>query len=282
MAVILKNGFTCHTTQIVPADEPKLTSILVLNLMPDKQTTEAQLLSLCAELDEPISLTFMYTKTHHWRHGDQGKLAETYVSLDDVKDQHFNGLLVTGAPVETIPFEAVDYWDEFKAIRDWATEHTDYQLFTCWAAQAALYTDFNIPKVDLTHKIFGVYENQLATTELPQWFQIPQSRFSRVDRKVVANASGLDVLGDNEITGPFLLQGADKHSLYVLGHPEYGQDTLSGEYYRDLQKGISVQKPINISLTAPQLSYAHWRSCSRYLYESWIKQSFISKEKSYL
>ncbi|MFD1672083.1 homoserine O-succinyltransferase [Agrilactobacillus yilanensis] len=279
MTVFCTNGFNKKTNRILPLNKKQATSILVLNLMPDKQTTETQLSNLCNELNRPISLTFMYPKTHCWHHGDQTSLAKNYVTLDQIKDQYFDSLLVTGAPLERLDFNEIDFWQEFIAIRHWAQSHTQTQLFTCWAAQAALFVDYAIPKIDLDEKIFGVYVNELNDSALPQWFQMPQSRFSKVDRQTVQNTPGLQVLGDNQSTGPFLMQSDTKHSLYVLGHPEYFMDTLSNEYYRDLHKNMAVKPPINISLTAPQFSYAHWRCCSRYLYQSWLDQSFTLKEQ---
>ncbi len=278
MTVICTNGFSRPNTD--PTASQQRTSILVLNLMPNKQGTEDQIISLFEETNLPIALTFMYPKSHVWRHGDQTDLAESYVSLADISDQYFDGLLVTGAPLEKLDFDDVDFWEEFNDIRDWSQTHTTTQLFTCWSAQAALYTDFRLPKINLEDKIFGVFENQLLGTSLPQWFQIPQSRFSAVDRTDVLNCPAVSILGDNQATGPFILKANNQNTLYVLGHPEYNADTLSAEYYRDLEKHQPVKAPENISLTAPQFAYAHWRCCSRYLYQEWVKQSFLLKENN--
>lgn len=279
MTVFCTNGFNQKQNQTLAwRPNQALTSILVLNLMPNKETTEAQLIQLCQELDQPITLTFMYPKTHQWRHGDPKDLQNHYVTLDQIQSQNFDSLLVTGAPLERLDFEDIDFWQEFQTIRTWAKTHTKTQFFTCWAAQAALFLDYAIPKVDLDHKIFGVFLNEHPTEALPKWFQIPQSRFSKVDRTVVSQTKGLDILGDNQKTGPFLMQSSDHRSLYVLGHPEYAMDTLGAEYYRDLSQQLVVDPPKNITLTAPQFAYAHWRCCSRYLYHTWLKQTNDLKE----
>lgn len=279
MTVFCTNGFNQTNYQILSwHPQQTITSILVLNLMPNKQTTETQLINLFNELDQPIALTFMSPKTHQWRHGDPQALAKNYVTLDQIKQRTFDSLLVTGAPLERLAFDDIDFWQEFQTIRTWAKTHTATQLFTCWAAQAALYVDYAIPKIDLQKKIFGVYVNEQAQTTLPKWFQIPQSRFSKVDRTTVAQTAGLKILGDNHETGPFLMQATDQRSLYVLGHPEYAVDTLSAEYYRDRSQNLTVPTPRNISLTAPEFAYAHWRCCSRYLYHTWLTQTKRLKE----
>lgn len=279
MTVFCTNGFNLSKNATNLSNLKEATSILVFNLMPDKKATEIQLINLFNELNRSVELTFMYPKTHQWKHGNPITLTQNYVTLDQISEESFDGFLVTGAPLERLDFEAIDFWQEFQQVRTWAKTHTKTQLFTCWAAQAALFIDYAIPKINLQQKIFGVYLNEQTSSDLPEWFQIPQSRFSKVDRATVQATAGLEILGDNHVTGPFILQSTQTHSLYVLGHPEYFMDTLIEEYYRDLKKDMSVSTPLNISLTAPQFSYAHWRCCSRYLYQTWLNQITQRKEQ---
>lgn len=275
MTVLKLNGLTKNDLDNYRI-KPKY-SILVLNLMPTKADTEEQISKLFAQLTEPVAVTFLYPKSHIWKHGDQSELAYHYASLDSIKDQYFDGLIVTGAPVEQLDFTDVDYWDEFLEIRNWSLTHTVSQLFTCWGAQAALNIDFQIPKVNVQQKIFGVYDNQVSVTSLPRNFLMPQSRYSKVETQTVQQVPELSILADNDETGPFFLEARKYHSIYVMGHPEYKANTLVDEYYRDLKKHRSIHKPKNISLTDPTTMYDRWHQSSLNLYHNWLNQ--IQEEK---
>ena len=274
MTVFKLNGFTSNNL-INYKTNPEV-SVLVLNIMPNKAQTEDQISQLFSEVKTPVAVTFMYPRTHQWKHGNQNDLSYHYATLETVKHQYFDGLIVTGAPLEKFEFEDVDFWNEFLEIREWSRTHTRCQLFTCWGAQAALYTDFNLPKVNVEQKIFGVYENQIKS-ELPSGFQMPQSRFSKVDPRIANETPHLEILGDNQSTGPFYLRGKQQKSIYVMGHPEYQADTLVNEYHRDQQKGLPIQLPENISIDDPTVAYDRWHSSSLYLYQNWLNK--ILKEK---
>ncbi|WP_125768223.1 homoserine O-acetyltransferase/O-succinyltransferase family protein [Companilactobacillus furfuricola] len=275
MTVIKLNGLTKNDPKNLLI-KPQL-SILVLNIMPNKAQTEQQISRLFAEVKTPVSVTFMYPKSHVWKHGDQSKLSASYATLDDLKDKYFDGFIVTGAPVEQIKFTDVDYWDEFLEIRDWAHKHTQNQLFKCWGAQAALFADFEVPKVNVKEKIFGVYKNQINTTHLPRNFLMPQSRFSKVETSIVESIPQLEILADNVQTGSFFMRATDRNSLYIMGHPEYTANTLIDEYHRDLKKNQPIKKPVNISLENPLKSYIGWHNSSLDLYQGWLDQ--IQKER---
>ena len=267
MTVFKQNGFTKSNQQAT--NQPTL-SILILNLMPNKLETENQLTKLFAELSISTSLTFIHPQSHHWKNGDQAELKQKYLSLPEIENCTFDGLLVTGAPLEQLPFSQVDFWEEFQRIRTWSKTHTRQQFFTCWAAQAALYLDYQVPKITLVEKIFGIYQNQLSSTQLPRNFQMPQSRYSKVDRQIIKQVPKLQVLADNEVTGPFVLK--DPTNFYILGHPEYDAETLVNEYFRDKNNNKLIAKPSNISLTNPKGNYLTWHNCSRYLYQTWLEQ----------
>ncbi|AKP67806.1 homoserine O-acetyltransferase/O-succinyltransferase family protein [Companilactobacillus ginsenosidimutans] len=275
MTVFKLNGLSSNNILNYQTN-PEL-SILVLNLMPNKTQTEDQISQLFSEVKTPVAVTFMYPKSHQWKHGSQEQLAYHYVTLDSIRNQYFDGFIVTGAPLEKLAFEDVDFWNEFLEIREWTRTHTRCQLFTCWGAQAALYTDFNLPKVNVEKKIFGVFENELKS-ELPDGFRMPQSRFSKVDPRIAGETKGLEILGDNEQTGPFYLRAKLQNSIYVMGHPEYQAETLVNEYFRDEKKGQPVQKPENISLDDPTVAYNAWHDSSLYLYQNWLNN--ILKEKN--
>jgi len=245
-------------------------SILVLNIMPNKIEAENQLNDLFEKLPEYVKLTFMYPASHKWKHGNVQALKNNYVTLDQIKSQYFDGLIITGAPLEQLNYSDVDFWPEFIAIRDWSKTHTKYQLFTCWAALAGLYLDFNIPKINLNKKIFGVYQNQLSNSEFTSGFRMPQSRMSGVERRIIQHNQALQILCDNQQTGPFLLKS--NRAFYTLGHPEYSAQTLINEYRRDLSKGKEIREPNNLSLTNPNKDYQVWHSNGQYLYHNWLNK----------
>lgn len=275
MTVIKLNGLTSNQPENYRID-PQL-SVLVLNLMPTKADTENQISKLFSEVKTPVALTFMYPKTHVWKHGDQKELAYRYATLDSIGDKYFDGLIVTGAPLEKLDFTDVDFWEEFVRIRNWSKTHTNNQLFTCWGAQAALYTDYQVPKINVSKKIFGVYNNEVTTTQLPRNFLMPQSRFSKVETKTIQEIPELDILADNQQTGPFYMRATSQHASYIMGHPEYQANTLVDEYYRDLNKDTPVQMPVNVSLNDPTPSYLGWHHSSLNLYQNWLNQ--LQKEK---
>ncbi|KRL67473.1 homoserine O-acetyltransferase/O-succinyltransferase family protein [Companilactobacillus versmoldensis] len=275
MTVLKLNGFTKNgpeNYQVIPR-----LSLLVLNLMPNKQTTEKQINRLLTEVASPVSVTYMYPETHQWKHGNQRQLAQNYTTLSAIRNNYFDGLIVTGAPLEQLKFSDIDFWQEFVQIRDWSKTHTRSQLFTCWGAQAALYDDYAVPKIDLEQKIFGIYDNQLKTTRLPRSFLMPQSRFSKVDAKDILKVPELEILADNQATGPFFIQSQIANSLYVLGHPEYQADTLINEYQRDKTLAHPTEKPANLSLRNPLASYVRWHNSSLNLYQTWMDK--IEEEK---
>ncbi|MCD2257481.1 homoserine O-succinyltransferase [Lactobacillus sp. CC-MHH1034] len=271
MTVRLRNGFCRYKDLNVPANTSFL-KILILNLMPHKAATEKQYSQLFSELASNTELTFMVPETHSWHHGNSRALRDHYATLTKVADDYFDALIVTGAPLEKIDYQDVDYWPEFETIMDWSLTHTGKQIFTCWSALAALNHDFQIPKINLTEKIFGVYQ---ATDQacFPIRLQMPQSRFATIDPEQIKAQPGLSILAQNETIGPFLLQDTKIDRWYVLGHPEYSAFTLLQEYQRDLTKGLPVQPPQNFALTAPQLTYAHWRNSSRYLFQKFLQSN---------
>lgn len=259
--------------------------ILILNLMPTKAETERQFLKRFSAVDEDVAVTFMYPKRHHFKTYSQRAVAEAYVSIDQVVDQHFDGLIVTGAPVEQLPFEQVDYWHEFLAIIDWAQRHVTQTLFECWAAQAGLYAQFDVAKRLLPHKITGVYT---ATTtdnrsrlikglSASGLLKMPQSRHTGLDLPATL-PDGLNVVAQNDEVGPLVLTSATQHAVYVTGHPEYAANTLAKEYFRDKQKRLPVTLPQHYFADSDldQVDYS-WAHASRQLYQNWLTTLNLTK-----
>jgi len=262
--------------------------ILILNLMPTKLTTERQFLQRFAALNEDVAVTFMYPATHHFKSVPRALVAENYVTLADVADQQFDGLIVTGAPVEQLPFEAVDYWQEFETIVTWAQTHVTNTLFECWAAQAGLYAQFNIRKRLVAQKIFGIFQ---ATTvnnhsRLVHGLQgrdslkMPQSRHTQLDLPTDLPAD-LQVVAANDEIGPLILTSPQQRAVYVTGHPEYEAETLANEYFRDLRKQLPIKLPQHyFADQALQKIRYSWRSASCQFYQNWLESLKLAKVES--
>ncbi|MFD1420999.1 homoserine O-acetyltransferase/O-succinyltransferase family protein [Lactiplantibacillus songbeiensis] len=259
--------------------------LLILNLMPTKVTTERQFLSNFAAVPGDFEITFMYPATHQFKSLSRETVAAAYVSLDQVYDQHFDGLIITGAPVEKIDFEAVDYWDEFGTIVDWAQTHVTQTLFECWAAQAGLYYQFNIQKRLVAQKIFGIYmatsldeQSQLAhNLSAGGLLKMPQSRHTQLVLPTTV-PSDLHVVATNDEIGPLIITAPAANAVYVTGHPEYDTDTLANEYFRDQRKHLPIELPKyyfkNKNL---QTINDSWHQTSHQLYANWIETLKLTK-----
>lgn len=254
------------------------TSIVVVNLMPNKEITERQFLESFNELAQDVELTFLYPATHQFKNVSFSAIAKTYVSLAEIENYSFDGLIVTGAPVEQLPFYQVDYWEEFRTILDWAERHTSQSLLECWAALGGLYNDYQVNKYQLAQKIFGIYRatalnsnSQLTRHFTNQQLAIPQSRHSNPIIDPENLPDGLQVIAENKEIGPLILHSSGKHRTYITGHPEYEVDTLAHEYYRDLKKRLPIQEPHNYftNRNTGKINYS-WRNSSIQIYQNWL------------
>ncbi|MEJ6401069.1 homoserine O-acetyltransferase/O-succinyltransferase family protein [Nicoliella lavandulae] len=274
MTVNVKNGFLKASQEWVDQKLNQPLKILVLNLMPTKKQTELQFLNILNALDHDIEVTFIYPATHHFKTIDRAEVEDCYCSLNQISDHHYDGLIITGAPVEQIDFESVDYWDEFVSIKRWAQTHVGQTINECWAAQAALYDDFAIDKCLLPQKLFGIYQATAVKDDCQlsvglEHFTNPQSRHSAslIDRKHLPN--GLNIVADNPEAGPLLLHSDVKHQTYVTGHPEYLTRTLNDEYLRDIARHAQIKAPVNYYDQNHHVRNT-WQSSSIRLYQNWI------------
>jgi len=269
--------------KLVPDTRPL--QILILNLMPTKAETERQFLNRFAAGTTDVAVTFMYPASHHFKSLPTALVAQHYVTLSAIEDQYFDGLIVTGAPVETIPFERVDYWDELLTIIDWAQQHVHQTLFECWAAQAGLYAQFSIEKRRLAHKVFGIYEATSIDGRAPIMaglsagglLKMPQSRHTEL--VLPTNLpSGLHVAAANAQVGPLILTAPVQRAVYVTGHPEYARRTLASEYYRDRRKQLPIQQPEHYFEhgKSAKINYS-WRAASCRLYQNWFATLSLTK-----
>ncbi|KRM77994.1 homoserine O-acetyltransferase/O-succinyltransferase family protein [Secundilactobacillus collinoides] len=270
MTVILKNGFLKQQQSAALTDTGRVVKVLVVNLMPNKLETERQFAELFSQLTVNVQVTFAWMASHHSKHISEADFAKAdYATLPDLQNSYFDGLVVTGAPVEEMAFEDVDYWSEFKDFLDWRETHVRESIFECWAAQAGLYADFDIQKQVLPSKLFGVYRCQInAQTSLTAGFDnlsMPQSRHSTL---TAIDDPEVDVLASDPEAGPVVMHAVKTRSTYISGHPEYETNTLFNEFHRDMGKGLPIRLPKRYFSAAEPANT--WRGDSVQLYNNWV------------
>lgn len=253
-------------------------SICILNLMPVKQDTELQLLRALSNTPLQIAVSFMKMNSHVSLNTPIQHLNQFYKTFDELKNNKYDGLIITGAPVEQIPFEEVDYWKELCEIMDWSRKHVFSTFHICWGAQAGLYYHYGLKKVLLPQKLFGVYEHRVMNRKVPlvrgfdDTFLIPHSRHTAVLSGDIHNCSTLTVLAESEEAGVLLCMAEEGRQIFVMGHPEYDRYTLHNEYMRDKNKGLPIQMPKNYypGNDDSQRPSLQWRSHSNNLYCNWL------------
>ncbi len=252
--------------------------VLILNNMPVKQDTELQLLRALSNTPLQVDVTFMNARSHVSQNTSANHLNKFYVTWDEVKDHKYDGMIVTGAPVEDIPFEEVDYWEEICDIFDWAETHVTSTLHICWASQAGLYHYYGIDKKKLPRKLFGVYDHRVQNRKIPlvrgfdDIFPAPQSRHTESPAEAIHACSELTVLAESPAAGVYLAIAQEGKKIFVTGHPEYDRYSLNNEYFRDLNKGLPIQIPYNYypGDDPKEKPLLQWRSHSNNLYSNWL------------
>jgi len=225
--------------------------VAILNLMPTKIATETQLLRLLSNSALQVEVTLVHTATHESKNTDAEHLLQHYVTFKDIEKEKFDGFIITGAPVEQMPFEEVEYWDELKDIMDWTESNVESTFHICWGAQAALYHRYGVPKYDLPRKMFGVFEHRvLSQTEnllrgFDDIFLAPHSRHTEIRRADVEHIDDLNILAESDEAGLYILGTKDGRHLFITGHSEYDPFTLKAEYDRDVNKGLPIHIPKN-------------------------------------
>jgi len=252
--------------------------IVILNLMPTKIATETQLLRQLAQSPLVVEVILLKTATHEARHTDAGHIGRHYQSFEEIRDQSYDGLIITGAPVELLEFEAVDYWEELTRIFDWAESNVRSTLHLCWGAQARLYFQYGIPKYYLPRKMFGIFEHrtsqpgQAFTTGFDACFMAPHSRHTEIRLDDLEKVDDIVVLASSEIAGIHIAASRDHRNLFITGHPEYDPLTLAGEYSRDLSRGLDIHLPENyyVDNDPNQPVLVRWRSHASLLFANWL------------
>ena len=266
------------TDERAVAQDIRPLQILLLNLMPTKIDTETQLSRLLGNTPLQVELTLMHTRSHKSKNTSEEHLLAFYTTFDEIKHKNYDGLIITGAPVELWEFEEVEYWEELCEIMDWSLYHVHSTLHICWGAQAGLYHHFGIKKKPLEKKMFGIfphvadYKRSILFRGFDDVFMVPHSRHTTVDREDIERVSELKILASSEEAGVFAVSTKKGRQIFITGHPEYDAETLNREYVRDVTAGKPIEIPKNYfpgdDPTRTPLST--WRSSANLLYSNWL------------
>ncbi|MTI67360.1 MAG: homoserine O-succinyltransferase [Firmicutes bacterium] len=248
--------------------------IIILNLMPKKVETEVQFLNIFSNIPLDVKIDFMYVKTHKTKSCDSSYLKKYYKTFDDIKDKKYDGMIITGAPLEKLSFEDVDYWNELLEIIDYTTENVKSTMYICWAALAGLYYHYDIPKQNVNKKIFGVFKHNIVNeiNGLLQGFDdeflAPHSRYSTIKERDIKGVKELKILSKSKEAGVYIISSIDKSKVFITGHSEYDKFSLRDEYIRDKSKGIKIEEPKNYyTKNGPTIT---WRAHSILLFANWV------------
>ena len=269
-----ENIFTMNDTRATTQDIRPL-QILVLNLMPTKVATETQLARLLGNTPLQVELELMQVKSHESKNTSKEHMLKFYTTFDKVRDRYFDGMIITGAPVELMDFEEVEYWHELCSIMEWSRTHVYSTFHICWGAQAALYYYYGINKHLLDKKLFGVYNNVKCVLHEPllkgmdDAIRIPHSRHTAIDEDKLKKCPDLEVLVSGEKCGPSIIKSKDNRRIFLTGHSEYDRETLEREYLRDKEKGLEIAPPENYYNADGTINMS-WGSTANLLYYNWL------------
>ena len=252
--------------------------IVMLNLMPQKIVTETQIARLIGNTPLQVELELLQTATHQSTHTSSEHMLAFYKTFDEIKDQNFDGMIITGAPVEHMAFEEVDYWPELCEIMEWSKTHVTSTLHICWGAQAGLYYHYGIQKYTLQEKLFGVFEHHLDHKRsilfrgFDDTFMVPHSRHTTTRREDVESVDALKILASSDEAGVFVVSTERGRQIFVTGHSEYDADTLKREYVRDKNLGLPIAVPKNYFPNDDDTKepLVRWRSCANLFYSNWL------------
>lgn len=270
--IFVKDSESASTQDIRPL------KIIVLNLMPLKITTETDLIRLLSNTPLQIELDFMRIKSHTSKNTPIEHLLTFYKDFDSLRKERYDGMIITGAPIENFEYKEVTYWEELTEIFDWAKTHVTSTLFICWAAQAGLYHYYGIPKYPLNKKMFGVFKHTVSDRLNPIFrgfddlFYVPHSRHSEVRRCDIEKVSGLKILSESPEAGVYMVQGRNGREFFIMGHSEYAPNTLADEYFRDKGKGLEIEIPMNYfeNDNPENKPLVRWRSHANLLFTNWL------------
>lgn len=252
--------------------------ILILNLMPTKIETETQILRLLSNSPLQVEIDLLQMATHVTKNASQEHMLKFYKVFDDVKNERFDGMIITGAPVEQMPFEQVDYWEELCGIMEWSKTNVYSVFHICWGAQAGLYYHYGVPKYDLPEKLFGVFPHTALDIYHPllrgfdDVFYAPHSRHTEIRRGDIALVRDLQILSYSEQAGVHIVADMDCRKFFITGHSEYDRDTLAREYFRDIERGLPIKQPYGYfpDNDTKRMPVMNWRSGANLLFCNWL------------
>ena len=273
-----KENIFVMTTERASTQEIRPLKILLLNLMPTKIETETQLVRLLGNTPLQVEMEFLQTASHTASHVSAQHMIDFYKTFDEIKDKKFDGMVITGAPVERLKFEDVEYWDELCELMEWTKSHVTSTLHICWGAQAALYYHYGIEKQEFDEKLFGVYKHKIDHKRsmlfrgFDDVFDVPHSRYTTFRREDVEAIPTLKILASSEEAGVFCISTKRGRQIFVTGHSEYDANTLKDEYFRDKKAGLDTKIPKNLfpEDNPSKKPVVTWRSCANLFYSNWL------------
>jgi len=252
--------------------------IVILNLMPLKITTETHILRLLSNTPLQVEVVFLHTKDHISKNTPIEHLKAFYKTFDEIKDRKFDGMVITGAPIEMLEFEEVDYWSELQRIMDWVKTHVTSTMFICWGAQAGLYHYYNVPKYKLDKKMFGVFNHVINNIKIPlirgfdEEFQAPHSRHTEIRSEDIEKIPELEIVAESPEAGIYLVMTRDGRQIFVTGHAEYDPTTLKEEFERDISRGLKISVPRHYfpNDDPNEMPKVRWKSHANLLFYNWL------------
>ncbi|AHX21340.1 MAG TPA: homoserine O-succinyltransferase [Bacillus sp. (in: Bacteria)] len=287
--VLQKENIFVMTKERAETQDIRALKIAILNLMPTKQDTEAQLLRLIGNTPLQLDVHLLHMESHLSRNVTQEHLTSFYKTFRDIENEKFDGLIITGAPVETLAFEEVDYWEELKHIMEYSKTNVTSTLHICWGAQAGLYYHYGVPKYPLKEKMFGVFEHEVCEQHVKllqgfdELFFAPHSRHTEVRENDIRGVKDLTLLANSEEAGVHLVIGPEGRQVFALGHSEYSCETLKQEYERDRDKGLNIDVPKNYFKhnNPDEKPLVRWRSHGNLLFSNWLNY-YVYQETPYI
>ncbi|WPA83220.1 homoserine O-acetyltransferase MetA [Bacillus cereus] len=287
--VLQKENIFVMTKERAETQDIRALKIAILNLMPTKQDTEAQLLRLIGNTPLQLDVHLLHMESHLSRNVTQEHLTSFYKTFRDIENEKFDGLIITGAPVETLAFEEVDYWEELKHIMEYSKTNVTSTLHICWGAQAGLYYHYGVPKYPLKEKMFGVFEHEVCEQHVKllqgfdELFFAPHSRHTEVRENDIRGVKDLTLLANSEEAGVHLVIGPEGRQVFALGHSEYSCETLKQEYERDRDNGLNIDVPKNYFKhnNPDEKPLVRWRSHGNLLFSNWLNY-YVYQETPYI
>ena len=277
-STLLQENIFVMTQNRASTQDIRPLEIVLLNLMPTKIATETQFTRLLGNTPLQVRLELMHTTSHKAKNVSQDHLLNFYKSFDELKDRKFDGMVITGAPVEHMDFEDVDYWDELCRIMEWSKTHVHSTIHICWGAQAGLYYHYGIQKHQMEKKMFGVfkhkadYKRSILLRGFDDTFWVPQSRHTTVHREDIEAVPGLKILASSDESGVYAVSSKGGRQIFVTGHSEYDADTLKNEYLRDKDLGLPIEMPVNYFKDDDETKepIVRWRGHANLLFSNWL------------